>query len=110
MNNLVARSVRLENVYDPSYRSASMQSGGALSLGDITRGIKKVNKFAKDNKVFTKLKGVTDVLGVTPQLDAMTSGLYSKGSRMASQAGYGQKMVKQKGKGKKSSKKGKGKK
>lgn len=102
MNKLVAKSVRLENTQDPSYRFS--QQGGAWynNAGDFVRGVKQANKFAKDNKVISKIKGVTDVLGVTPQLDTLTAGLYSKGAKMGRQAGYGKKkMQRGKGKGKK---------
>ena len=77
--------------FNRSMNHAIMQSGGAWynNAGDFVKGVKRVNQFAKDNKIISKIKGATDALGLTTAIDAYTGGLYSKGADVAKQAGYG---------------------
>jgi len=67
------------------------QSGGAWynNSKDFIRGVKRVNNYAKDNKVISKIKGATDIIGLTPAIDLATGGIYSQGTNFATQYGYG---------------------
>jgi hypothetical protein len=64
------------------------QSGGAMNFG---ANLNKANQFAKDYRVVSKTRGVTDALGLTGFLDKKTGGLYSKGTDLAKSKGYGKK-------------------
>lgn len=61
-----------------------VQGGGALTVN-----FRRLNNFAKNNKVVSKFKGVTDALGATDFIDKKTGGLYSKGANAAIKRGYG---------------------
>lgn len=70
------------------------QGGGGPRIDKFIGGLRNANEFARDNKLITKTKGVTDVIGLTPYLDRKSNGLYSKGADYAMSKGYGKKKKK----------------
>lgn len=72
------------------------QGGGGVKFDKFVANVKNANSFARDNKIITKGKAVTDALGATAYLDAKTGGLYSKGAEYGMSKGYGKKPKKKK--------------
>lgn len=72
-----------------------MEGKGAKEFfGKVANAAKAVNRFAKDNKIVSKLKSASDSLGLTPLADRVTGGLASKIANSAIQMGYGPKGTK----------------
>ena len=65
--------------------SLSVNQSGA----GLISSIRSANNWLKKNKVGTKIKGVSDALGMTKYIDSKTGGYYSKAAELASQKGYG---------------------
>ena len=72
--------------------NGGLQSGLGIgrALKAVGNAASKVGKFAKENKLATKLDQVVDVIpGARGYLDANTGGVYSKAVQAARYKGYG---------------------
>jgi hypothetical protein len=87
----MAANVGLNSIYQGGLVALPYQRGAGIGkvINKIERTVGKVNRFAKDNKLGSKLSGAIDILGVREPLDLATGGTASRLTNALVKSGYG---------------------
>lgn len=76
--------------FDRGYVGASgQQYGHGRKISSAVSTAKKYNTKAKKGKYVTRGKSLADSLGATKELDKLTGGLFSRGTKELTSRGYG---------------------